>query len=156
MMLPYLVAPPSPQEMSDADEIQETEWAATHERVDWNHLGESNVYFPIPEGPRGRDFVEEEDAPSVEPYEAPPDSPRWHFDHEGRRFILYASTIEEERAQAGRFLDRQGVGELAGRLVANGLVASGHYSRKTNTIVDPQDGPTTFLDCRKSGGGSRG
>jgi hypothetical protein len=75
-------------------------------------------------------------------------TPRWHFDHADRRFILYAATAEDASAVITTFVGRQTSIPLPEE--------SGYYCQVTNSIVGAKDGPTSFMDCRKSGGGSRG
>jgi hypothetical protein len=76
-------------------------------------------------------------------------SPRWHFEHEGRTFVLYAA----DQAAACDIISAH-LGKPSGSIP--GPQESGYYCYVTNTIVGAKDGPTSFLDCRKSGGGSRG
>lgn len=80
-----------------------------------------------------------------EPPELREDTPRWHFDHEGRRFILYDHDQYNAAKRAETF---------AGTPVF--VVPSGHFCHTTNMIVGAQDGDVSFVDARPSGGGSRG
>ncbi len=67
----------------------------------------------------------------------PNDSLRWHMHKDGRTFIMYGPQLEVlNRAVAGGYSD---------------VTESGYYSYATNTIENPKDGPTSFIDMRKSG-----
>jgi hypothetical protein len=65
-------------------------------------------------------------------------SPRFHFEHNGRTFIVYASTRTRALARARTF--------TGDPLVV--VRKSGFYDYATNTIKEPADGPTTLRDCR--------
>jgi hypothetical protein len=67
---------------------------------------------------------------------------RWHYTHEGRTYIVYAANRKMAEAAALAHIGKAFLGCLR---------PSGYYCRKTNTIVNPQDGPITTEDFRKSG-----
>ncbi len=125
-------------------------------------------YRKLPEGPRGRDFVEDEPDPFNPRIEKPTcmhsaqswyvtkdglygcndcnedrRSLRWQMKGpKGETFIMYGPQIPTiERALKAGYTDFQ---------------ESGYYDFGTNTIVNPKDGDWTFQDNRKSGGGSQG
>ncbi len=69
-------------------------------------------------------------------------SARWHMKKEERVYIMYGDEADVRAlALAGGYTD---------------VEPSGHYAFQGNRVVDPKDGPTSFEDNRRSGGGSRG
>jgi len=73
-------------------------------------------------------------------------SKRWHFEHGGKIFILYADTKEKAQDAIREFLVRENRSEL---LVPPEPQESGYYDRSKNVIVDAKDGPHTIEDARK-------
>ena len=63
-------------------------------------------------------------------------SPRWHYDHGGKRYIVYSPDAATAMIAAS---DRHGETILT-------VTASGHYDYSTNNIVGALDGPTVIED----------
>ena len=130
-------------------------------------------YRKIPEGPRGRNFVEEESNPRIEsaltpmpPVNCTHSMQDWYVNASDVH-ILYCSECEEvirERwhmsGPNGRVFIMYGcqleVIERAVKLGYTDVTPSGYWTSRGNRIIDPKDGPTSFMDRRPSGGGSRG
>ena len=68
---------------------------------------------------------------------------RWHVEHEGKTLIVYADTLDMAQAI---------IGSHTGSIdAACKVVPSGYYCRNANAIYQAKDGPTTYVDARKSG-----
>ena len=65
-------------------------------------------------------------------------SPRFHFEHNNRTFIVYAPTRTHALVKAQDFTGNPFVT----------VHESGFYDYDTNTIKEPADGPTSLQDWR--------
>lgn len=66
-------------------------------------------------------------------------SPRWHYEYEGRTYIIYAMT--ETQAE-----DIANAKHKSGNALIGEMKASGFYSYMTNQILEAKDGETLVID----------